>query len=273
MKDWRRIMEQDKFKNYSYDHSYDQGIYDENPGRTADSRGAMLDGFGPATEMVGQVQDALRQEVVSKSFLYMMAALGVTAVAAFAAPSVMAQWLMRNSYNFILLFVAELVIVIVSNIAVARNNVPLTAILFTLYSYITGSLLGIIFWAYDLTSVGSVFLMTALTFGIMAVYGMITKRDLTSVGNICLMGLIGIIIASLVNAFIIRNGMFDFVVSIIGLLIFVALTAYDVQKIKRRVAYSNGENVQVMALSGAFELYLDFINIFLRLLRLFGKRK
>lgn len=262
-------MEKDQFDNYSYDPD----MFQNDDVRSSELYGHGSDYTGFGADTFGEVRELLQQEVISKSFLYLMAGLGVTAVAAFAAPTVMAGWLMRGQYNYILLFVAELAIVIVSNIAISKNNVALSAVLFTLYSYITGSLLGIIFWAYELTSVGTVFLMTALMFGIMAVFGMVTKRDLSSIGNICLMGLIGIIIATLVNVLFIRNGMFDLIVSVIGIGIFVALTAYDMQKIKRRVAYSNGENAQVLALSGAFELYLDFVNIFPRLLRLFGKRK
>jgi len=250
-------MEQNEYKDYEYD-KYDT---------------SMIDSINSsAYQAVDTVQEILKKEGVAKSFLYMMAALAVTAIAAFAAPSVLSEWLMRGRYNLIILFVAELAIVIVSNIAVSKNNVPLTAILFTVYSYLTGSLLGIIFWMYDLSSVGAVFLMTAAMFGITAIYGMVTKKDLSSVGSICFMGIIGIIIASLVNAFLIRNGIFDFIISVVGVVIFVALTAYDIQKISKRARYVDDSHVQVMALSGAFELYLDFINIFLRLLRIFGKR-
>ncbi|MCR5596211.1 MAG: Bax inhibitor-1/YccA family protein [Lachnospiraceae bacterium] len=250
-------MEQNEYKDYEYD-KYDT---------------SMIDSINSsAYQAVDTVQEILKKEVVAKSFLYMMAALAVTAIAAFAAPSVLSEWLMRGRYNLIILFVAELAIVIVSNIAVSKNNVPLTAILFTVYSYLTGSLLGILFWMYDLSSVGAVFLMTAAMFGITAIYGMVTKKDLSSVGSICFMGIIGIIIASLVNAFLIRNGIFDFIISVVGVVIFVALTAYDIQKISKRARYVDDSHVQVMALSGAFELYLDFINIFLRLLRIFGKR-
>ena len=221
----------------------------------------------------GQVGELLQQEVIAKSFLYMVAALAVTAIAAFTAPDLMAGWLARGRFNILILFGAELAIVIASNVAMSRNNVALSAILFTLYSYLTGATLGIIFWAYDLTSVGAVFLMTAGMFGVMAVYGLVTKKDLSSIGSICMMAIIGIIIASLVNVLLLHSTVFDLVISLVGVAIFVGLTAYDVQKIKQRVYYANDENVSVLALSGAFGLYLDFINIFLRLLRIFGKRR
>ena len=232
--------------------------------------GDLMGNIGAAT---GQVRELLQQEVIAKSFLYMVAALAVTAIAAFTAPDLLAGWLARGRYNMLILFGAELAIVIASNVAMSKNNVALSAILFTLYSYLTGATLGIIFWAYDLTSVGAVFLMTAAMFGVMAVYGLVTKKDLSSIGSICMMGIIGIIIASLVNVLLLHSTVFDLIVSIAGVAIFVGLTAYDVQKIKQRVYYATDDNVAVLALSGAFGLYLDFINIFLRLLRIFGKRR
>ncbi len=246
---------------------YNNNQYDQN--------GFAMNNFSSASIDQGfnEVRALMQQEVIAKSFLYMVAALAVTAIAAYASPHVLANWLASGRYNIFILFGAELAIVIVSNIALKKNNAPLYAVLFTVYSFLTGATLGIIFWLYDMRSVGAVFLMTALMFGIMAVYGLVTKKDLTSIGRLCMMGVIGIIIASLVNAFILRSGMVDFVVSIVGVLIFVALTAYDVQKIKKRVYYATDETVAVLSLAGAFELYLDFINIFLRLLRLFGKRK
>ena len=219
------------------------------------------------------LREALEQEVVAKSFLYMVAALVVTAIAAFYSPELMARWLVSSRMNIYLLFFAEIGIVMASNAAMRSNNVPLSAVLFTLYSYINGAVIGIIFWAYELASVGSIFLMTAAMFAVMAVYGLVTKRDLSSIGNICLMGLIGIIIASFVNIFLLKSSTLELGISVIGILIFVGLTAYDVQKIKERARYSTSDNVAVMALGGAFNLYLDFINLFLKLLRLFGKRK
>ncbi len=231
------------------------------------------DAFGVAGETFTELKEALKQEVVAKSFLYMVAALGVTAVAAFVSPVLMAEWLMRNQYNMYILFGLELVVVIASNWAMSKNNVVLSAILFTVYAYLTGAVLGIVFWAYDLASVGAVFLMTAGMFAVMAIYGLVTKKDLSSVRNICMMGIMGVIIASVVNGLVLRSGMFDLLISYVVIAIFVGLTAYDVQKIKQRVYSATDENVAVLALSGAFGLYLDFINIFLRLLRLFGKRK
>lgn len=210
-------------------------------------------------------------EVVSKSFLFMFVALLITAFAAFNTSMEFVYKLVMTD-TFYLFFIAEIAIVLISNYAIRKNNAILAAILYIAYSYLTGVTLSIIFLAYSMSSIASVFLITAAVFAIMAVYGMITKTDLSSIGNICFMGLLGIIIASLVNAFILHSSGLDFAISCIGVLIFVGLTAYDVQKIKERAQAATTENTMTLALFGAFELYLDFINLFLKLLSLFGKR-
>ena len=107
----------------------------------------------------------------------------------------------------------------------------------------------------------------------MAVYGMVTKKDLASLGSVLLMALIGIIIVSLVNVFILHSEGLELAISYLGVAIFIGFTAYDTQKIKKSVAYADPSNVEVLALSGAFQLYLDFINIFIRLLSIMGRRK
>ena len=221
---------------------------------------------GPTEGVMAQLSQAMAQEVIAKSFLYMVAALVVTAVAAFAATG---EWVI-NCFPMIL--IGELVVALVSNVAIKKGNAALTAILFTVYSFMTGLTLGVIIPLYTGASVAAVFVITAVTFGIMAVYGLVTDADLSSIGSVCLMGLIGIILATVVNLFL-HNTMLDMIVSWIGIAIFVGLTAYDTQKIKKNARYDLGDSVAVVALAGAFELYLDFINLFLRLLRVMGKRK
>ena len=144
---------------------------------------------------------------------------------------------------------------------------------FILYSALTGMSLSYIFWIYNLASVGKVFFMSAGLFGIMAVAGYTTRTDLTKLGSILFIGLIGIVIASLVNMFMGSSTM-DYVISIIGVIVFTGLTAYDMQRLKRLgdVVATGTEAAQKMALMGALSLYLDFINLFLMLLRLFGRR-
>lgn len=225
-----------------------------------------------SSEQAQNLKAILCEEVIFKSFLFMVGALLVTACAALTISPYIAIQLL-SGYNFYILLAAELGIVLVSNWALRKNNAILAGILFTAYSYLTGVTLSIIFMVYTTASIVAILGVTAGVFGIMAVYGLVTKRDLSSIGNLCLMGLIGIILVGFVNIFILKSTMLDTAISAIGVLIFVGLTAYDTQKIKKNVAMSNNQNVTSLALYGAFELYLDFINLFLKLLSLFGKRK
>lgn len=225
-----------------------------------------------APQQAQNLETLLCEEVIFKSFLFMVGALLITACAALTISPYIAFRLL-SGVNFYILIAAELGIVLVSNWALRKNNAILAGILFTAYSYLTGVTLSIIFLVYTTASIVTIFVTTAAVFGIMAVYGLVTKRDLSSIGNLCLMGLLGIILVSVVNLLILKNTMLDTVISAVGVLIFVGLTAYDTQKIKKNVAASNSQNVTSLALYGAFELYLDFINLFLKLLRLFGKRK
>ena len=144
---------------------------------------------------------------------------------------------------------------------------------FWIFAALMGISLSSIFVVYTETSITRVFFITAGTFGAMSLYGYTTKRDLTKLGSFLMMGLIGIIIASLVNIFL-KSSMMYFVISILGVLIFVGLTAYDTQKIKNMYAASDtGELMGKKAVMGALTLYLDFINLFIMLLRLFGQRR
>lgn len=250
-------------QNQYQDQFNNQGYMDMNSGFEAGS--SSLSGMQNLKTIAGE-------EVVAKSFLFMVVALAITAVASLTtSPLVAYKMLMGN--GFFILLIAEFTIVIVSNWAVSKNNAILAGILFAAYSYLTGVTFSILFLAYTTASITIIFLVTAAIFGIMAVYGLVTKKDLSSVGSILLMGLIGIIIVSVVNLFLIKSSMMDTIICGVGVLIFVGLTAYDAQKIKRLAAVSNNSNVLSLALLGAFELYLDFINLFLKLLRLFGKRR
>ena len=144
---------------------------------------------------------------------------------------------------------------------------------FLVFATIMGISLSYIFLIYSIGSITNVFFITAVVFGTMAVAGYTTKTDLTKLGSILMIGLFGIVIASLVNLFL-KSDTMSYVVSIIGVVVFTGLTAYDVQKLKRmgEVVASGTETAQKMALMGALSLYLDFINLFLMLLRLFGRR-
>lgn len=225
-----------------------------------------------APEQAQNLKALLCEEVIFKSFLFMVGALLITACAALTISPYIAIRLL-SGVNFYILIAAELGIVFASNWALRKNNTILAGVLFTAYSYLTGVTLSIIFMVFTTASIVAIFATTAVVFAIMAVYGMVTKKDLSSIGNLCLMGLIGIILVGVVNIFFLKSTMLDTAISAIGVLIFVGLTAYDTQKIKKMVAVSNNQNVNSLALYGAFELYLDFINLFLKLLNLLGKRK
>lgn len=250
---------------YSYNNQYGgQDFMNMNAGFEA--------GGMPGVSGMQGLKTLAAEEVVTKSFLFMVVALLITAGAALTtSPAIAMRMLTGNSF-YILLF-AELGIVLVSNWALSRNNAILGGVLFAVYSYLTGVTFSILFLAFTGSSIAVIFIVTAILFGIMAVIGLVTKKDLTSAGNLLLMGLIGIILASTANLIFLKSGMVDTVICSVGVLIFVGLTAYDAQKIKNRVAMSDSSNVLSLALMGAFDLYLDFINIFLKLLRLFGKRK
>jgi FtsH-binding integral membrane protein len=145
--------------------------------------------------------------------------------------------------------------------------------MFWVFAFLMGLSLSTIFLQYTGASIARVFFITASTFGAMSIYGYTTKRDLTGMGSFLMMGLIGIIIASIVNIFM-QSPAIDFAVSVLGVLIFVGLTAYDTQKIKNMyMAYDSGEVAAKKAIMGALTLYLDFINLFIMLLRLFGQRR
>ncbi len=145
--------------------------------------------------------------------------------------------------------------------------------IFILYSTLTGISLSTIFAIYSTSSISTTFFISALTFGVMALTGYTTKTDLTKIGSLLIMGVVGIVIASIVNIFI-GSSLMDYIISIIGVLVFTGLTAYDVQKIKNigNQIDQGSETAQKMMVLGALTLYLDFINLFLMLLRLFGNR-
>ena len=219
-----------------------------------------------------QVKNLLEEEVIAKSFLFMFCALIITALAALATPPELAATMLHGK-NYWFLIIAELGIVFVSNYALNKNNPILVGVLYAAYSYINGMTMAIIFEIFTTTSVVSIFLITASIFGVMAVYGLITKKDLSGVGNLCMMGLLGIVISGVVNLVFLRNTVSDAIICAIGVMVFVGITAYDTQKIKERVETATDENVLVLALYGGFQLYLDFIYLLMKLLRLLGKSK
>lgn len=214
--------------------------------------------------------------LMRKVYLWMTMALVITGFTAYyvAHSEALLTAIFTNQILFWGLLIAELGLVIGLSAAINRLSLSIATLMFVLYSLINGATMSFIFLAYTSSSVTSVFLITAGTFAAMALIGYFTKTDLTSMGKILMMALIGIIIASVVNIFMKSSGL-TVVLNYLGVLVFVGLTAYDSQKIKEMLlmAPDAGENSQKLALLGALSLYLDFINLFLYLLRIFGKRE
>jgi FtsH-binding integral membrane protein len=198
---------------------------------------------------------------------------GFTAYGVATSPGIQ-QLVFGNSIVMWGLIIAEFALVIGVSAAINKLSLTMATLMFILYSVINGALLSSIFLIYTASSIATVFFITAGTFGAMALVGYTTKTDLTSMGKILFMALIGLVIATLVNLFVKSSG-FTLILSYVGVLIFVGLTAYDSQKIKQMMlqAPDAGESAQKLALLGALTLYLDFINLFIYLLRIFGKRE
>ena len=214
--------------------------------------------------------------LMRKVYVWMTLALVITGFTAYGvatSPGVL-QLIFGNQILFWGMIVAELALVIGVSAAINRLSLTTATLMFILYSVINGALFSSIFLIYTASSIATVFFITAGTFGVMALIGYTTKTDLTSIGKYLFMALIGLIIATLVNMFIKSEG-FTYILSYIGVLIFVGLTAYDSQKIKQMLlqAPDAGEGAQKLALLGALTLYLDFINLFIYLLRIFGRRE
>jgi FtsH-binding integral membrane protein len=172
-----------------------------------------------------------------------------------------------------IVMLAPLGFVLTMSFAFNRLSFTQLAAIFVLYALINGISLGFIFYVYDIGSIFKAFLSASALFGVMAVAGYTTKTDLTSLGRILFFGLIGIIIASLINFFT-KSSTMDYIISIFGVIIFTGLTAYDVQKIKALSHQYDGSTAfKKIGIMGALNLYLDFINLFLYLLRLFGNRR
>ena len=220
--------------------------------------------------------DAARATLFRNVYLWMTMALALTALTAYtvAGSETMLQAIFSSRFVFLGLIVAELVLVFVLAANIMRMSFLTATLMFIAYSVVNGATLSTIFLVYDLGSIGLTFLVTAGMFGAMSLYGFVTGRDLSSWGNLLTMALVGVILASVVNLFL-RSEMLMWIVTYVGILLFVGLTAYDTQTIKRMI-YSGAEvdePMQKMALLGALSLYLDFINLFLYMLRLLGNRR
>ena len=214
--------------------------------------------------------------VMTRVYAWMTAALLITAgVAIYTAHSpALLNLIFGNNATLLILCVVELALVIGVTWGINRLSPTMATTLFLVYSAINGLTLASIFFAYSIGTIYQAFAASALTFGAMSVLGYTAKRDLSGLGGILFMALIGLIIASVINIFW-ANSMMDVIITYIGVFIFVGLTAYDTQKIKAMSAaaeqYGDAATPARVAVMGALSLYLDFINLFLYILRLFGR--
>jgi FtsH-binding integral membrane protein len=234
-----------------------------------------LNEYSSANERLWEASQAF-PVLMRKVYVWMTLALAITGFTAYGvatSPGVM-QAIYSNPVLFWGLIIAEFALVFGVSAAINRLSLTFATLMFVLYSVINGALLSYIFILYTTSSISTVFFITAGTFAAMAIIGYTTKTDLSSWGKILLMALIGLIIATIVNVFI-KSTMFNLILSYVGVLIFVGLTAYDSQKIKQMLLQTPdaSEGAQKIALLGALTLYLDFINLFIYLLRIFGKRE
>ncbi len=234
--------------------------------------------------LVQPVEQTQLKNFMANVFAYMFMALGISALFAylFATNLSLMQYLVNangtglNTLGFIVMF-APLGFVLLMSFGFARLSAPVLLLLFVIYSALTGISFSFILLSYTSGTILACFLSSAAMFGIMAFMGYTTKQDLTKFGRILFMGLIGIIVASVINLFMHNSGL-DYLISFIGVMIFTGLTAYDVQKLKNigsGIQYANvpASDVKKVSILGALNLYLDFINLFLFLLRLFGGRR
>ena len=233
--------------------------------------------------IAGQQEQTLpvAKTFLSGVFMWMFLALGITAATAYlfaTTPSLIGMLINPETGSMSItgwvVMLAPLGMVLWMSMGFQKMSASTMVLVFVLYSLLMGASLSFIFLMYTGASIAKTFLITASMFGVMAVVGYTTKTDLSKFGSILMMGLIGIIIASVVNMFM-RSGTMDYIISFLGVLIFTGLTAYDVQKLKRIGAQmgSEGEMTRKFTIMGALTLYLDFINLFLFLLRFFGNRR
>lgn len=219
-------------------------------------------------------QESAIAVTMNKVYSWMTLALVATALTAMyvAQSETILGVVFGNSAMPWILMLAEVGIVIYLSARINRISYATALTLFGVYSILNGVVLSVILLVYELTTIYTAFFATAGTFAAMSFIGYTTKKDLSGLGGVLTMALLGLIIASLVNLFF-HNSALDSIITYVGVFIFVGLTAYDTQKIKQMLAYSNGVDQRKIGLLGALSLYLDFINLFLYILRLLGSRK
>lgn len=227
-------------------------------------------------QVIQSVNTAYRT-LMGKVYLWMTLALAVTGLTSLyvASSPGLVQSIFASRGTFWLLVIAELALVFILSARIMKMSFSTAGIMFALYSVLNGVTMSFIFIAYTSTSIATAFFITAGMFAAMSFIGFVTKKDLSSFGSFFTMALIGLIIASVVNIFLNSSVMY-WIITYVGVLLFVGLTAYDTQKIKQMlIEYGDevNDSTQKLALIGSLSLYLDFINLFLYILRLFGNNK
>ena len=248
---------------------FNQNPYDQNRSEVREQGpGTTTYGYAPGA---GPIAGAVpREGFLTAAFVWMFLALLVSA--ATAAMTLASEGALATIVEWWwMLLIAQFALVIVLSAAINRMSSTVAVLMLFVYAALTGATLSVIVLSFTVASVTSAFIGAAAIFGAAAVYGAVTRRDLTSLGGYLFVGLIGIIVASLVNIFI-GGTTLSFIIGIVGVLLFTGLTAWDVQRIKsgRMGWVQNAQNASVV---GALSLYLDFINLFLMMLRIFGQQR
>ncbi|HOK04212.1 MAG TPA: Bax inhibitor-1/YccA family protein [Victivallales bacterium] len=218
---------------------------------------------------------ALTKSLFTRVYAWMFAGLLMSALMAFfvSTQPALVKLFLQNKFMFFGLIIGEFLLVILISGMINRISSATAGAFFAAYSLMNGITLSVIFLIYQIGTISLAFGITAVTFGLMSLIGYFTKADLSKLGSILFMGLVGIILASIVNIFL-KSNFFDWIISMFGVLIFVGLTAYDTNKIKMMLNRADSdETIAKIAVLGALSLYLDFINLFLFILRLIGRRR
>lgn len=216
----------------------------------------------------------LISRVATKSFAMVFIGLIVTTIASYLTLSninFLYNLLAGNMFTGLL--VAEIVVVLINGWAIRKNNLILAGIMYFVYSVSNGITMSVVFLAYGLGTAREAFLLAAVIFGAMAAFGYFTKKDLSTMGSVCGMALLGMLLVTLLNTFFLHSEGLDLAMDYIVILLFVGITAYDMYRMKQMVLEGGAEEENRIAMFTGMQLYLDFINIFLRLIRIMGRKK
>ena len=227
--------------------------------------------YNNSYETTYAVSDTRVSSVMKRVYLIMTVGLALTGVLAYVCGNSFGylQWFANNSWAFWVMAIGELAIVFGVSAGINKISTATATALFVIFAALNGLMLAPIFLAYTHVMIAKTFFITAGVFGAMSIYGYSTDRALSTFGSFLMMALFGLIIAMLVNIFL-KSSTMDWIISIVGVLIFVGLTAWDTQQVKNIAAVAPQDTLGRLAVLGALNLYLDFINLFLYLLRIFG---